>query len=260
MPTPYRQLHWFYLCVVNLWLLLAPSFLCADWTMGTVPLITSFSDPRNLATILTFTAIVLLSWHSANHNTKSSKAAVFAIAMIAFPFIPASNLFFPVGFVVAERVLYLPSMGFCLLVGYGVWRLMKKEKVSILLKVGVALLILTHSVKTLLRNRDWQSNISLFSAAIRDNPRNGKVYNNLGHEYEAMGDNEMAKRLFAHAAKVQPDDIGAHINLGRVFKAMERYREAEEVCCVFICVCVCVCIHQCSSTFTGLQGGCGLDA
>lgn len=36
-----------------------------------------------------------------------------------FPFIPASNLLFPVGFVVAERVLYTPSLGFTLLFGLG---------------------------------------------------------------------------------------------------------------------------------------------
>lgn len=30
-------------------------------------------------------------------------------------FLPASGLFFEVGFVLAERVLYLPSLGFCLL-------------------------------------------------------------------------------------------------------------------------------------------------
>ena len=39
---------------------------------------------------------------------------------MVLPFIPASNLFFPVGFVVAERVLYMPSMGFCMLVALGV--------------------------------------------------------------------------------------------------------------------------------------------
>ena len=38
---------------------------------------------------------------------------------MVLPFLPASNLFFPVGFVVAERVLYIPSMGFCIMVAYG---------------------------------------------------------------------------------------------------------------------------------------------
>jgi protein O-mannosyl-transferase len=42
-----------------------------------------------------------------------------SLAFMVLPFLPASNLFFPVGFVVAERVLYMPSMGFCILVGFG---------------------------------------------------------------------------------------------------------------------------------------------
>ena len=35
--------------------------------------------------------------------------------MMVLPFLPASNLFFPVGFVIAERILYLPSSGFIIL-------------------------------------------------------------------------------------------------------------------------------------------------
>lgn len=42
-----------------------------------------------------------------------------SLGLLFFPFLPATNLLFPVGFVVAERVLYLPSMGFCLLVAFG---------------------------------------------------------------------------------------------------------------------------------------------
>ena len=34
------------------------------------------------------------------------------------PFLPACNVFFRVGFVVAERVLYLSSAGYCLLLAY----------------------------------------------------------------------------------------------------------------------------------------------
>ena len=45
------------------------------------------------------------------------------MAVIVIAFLPASNLFFRVGFVVAERVLYLPSVGVCLLVSTGYCRL-----------------------------------------------------------------------------------------------------------------------------------------
>jgi len=48
------------------------------------------------------------------------RTMTMALALIIVPFLPASNLFFRVGFVVAERILYLSSIGFCLLVVLGV--------------------------------------------------------------------------------------------------------------------------------------------
>ena len=41
------------------------------------------------------------------------------MALLVIPFFPAANVFFRVGFVVAERVLYLSSAGFCVLVVLG---------------------------------------------------------------------------------------------------------------------------------------------
>lgn len=40
---------------------------------------------------------------------------------------PASNLLFRVGFVIAERVLYIPSAGFCLIVAIGMERILAKK-------------------------------------------------------------------------------------------------------------------------------------
>lgn len=48
-----------------------------------------------------------------------------ALALMVIPFLPASNLFFRVGFVIAERVLYIPSIGFCLLTVCGIEKLVK---------------------------------------------------------------------------------------------------------------------------------------
>lgn len=45
---------------------------------------------------------------------------MFSLALLIIPFLPASNLFLPVGFVVAERILYIPSMGLCILVPFGI--------------------------------------------------------------------------------------------------------------------------------------------
>lgn len=59
----------------------------------------------------------------ASQNTPHAKLTMMGLALLVFPFLPASNLFFPVGFVLAERILYIPSMGFCLLVALGISKL-----------------------------------------------------------------------------------------------------------------------------------------
>ena len=56
--APTKQLTWSYLIAVNLWLLLAPSELCCDWTMKTIPLVNKVNDVRNIATV--GTAILLI--------------------------------------------------------------------------------------------------------------------------------------------------------------------------------------------------------
>jgi len=45
----------------------------------------------------------------------------FLLGLLSF--LPASNLMFTVGFVIAERVLYLPSAGFIIIIVLGIRRL-----------------------------------------------------------------------------------------------------------------------------------------
>lgn len=75
-PTPTRQMTFNYLLPVNAWLLLNPSELCCDWTMGTIPLVESFLDLRNLATLLFYTCLTLLAHHSLRHRHGSAKTVI----------------------------------------------------------------------------------------------------------------------------------------------------------------------------------------
>lgn len=106
----------------------------------------------------------------------SRRVVVFALGLMAFPFLPATNLFFYVGFVIAERVLYIPSMGFCLLVAVGMRSLyvrLRRRSCRTALVYGSAALILLFSVKTVLRNKDWQNEEMLYKSGIYVNPAKG---------------------------------------------------------------------------------------
>ncbi|XP_074489782.1 protein O-mannosyl-transferase TMTC3 isoform X2 [Sebastes fasciatus] len=226
--TPTRQLTFNYLLPVNAWLLLNPSELCCDWTMGTIPLVESLLDLRNLATLGFYTFLGLLAYHSLRYRNSSAKTVIMALSFIVLPFIPASNLFFPVGFVVAERVLYVPSMGFCVLVAHGFKIISHKGQLKKISWLIIGVLLTTHAVKTFNRNWDWESEYTLFTSALKVNKNNAKLWNNVGHALENQNNYEKALRYFLQATRVQPDDIGAHMNVGRTYKNLNKSREAED--------------------------------
>ncbi|XP_074026010.1 protein O-mannosyl-transferase Tmtc3 isoform X2 [Leptinotarsa decemlineata] len=226
--TPTRQLTYHYLISVNLWLLLFPCNLCCDWTMGTVPLVTSFFDIRNLATVAAYGFLIALLIRAfTTENKQQSMVIIMGTSMMVLPFIPASNLFFPVGFVVAERVLYMPSMGFCMLVGYG-FHLLSQTKGKQLVYLFLCLLLLCHGSKTYLRNWDWENEYTIFMSGLRVNQKNAKLFNNVGHALESQGNFQEALKFFKTAVSVQEDDVGAHINVGRTYNHLKMFKEAEE--------------------------------
>ncbi|XP_047249014.1 protein O-mannosyl-transferase TMTC3 [Girardinichthys multiradiatus] len=227
-PTPTRQLTFNYLLPVNAWLLLNPSELCCDWTMGTIPLVESLLDLRNLATVMFYTFLCLLAHYSLCYRHSSAKTVIMALSLIVLPFIPASNLFFPVGFVVAERVLYVPSMGFCVLIAHGFKMVSHKGHLKKISWLMIGVLLTTHAVKTFNRNWDWESEYTLFTSALKVNKNNAKLWNNVGHALENQNNYAMALRYFLQATRVQPDDIGAHMNVGRTYKNLNKSKQAEE--------------------------------
>ncbi|GFT99637.1 protein O-mannosyl-transferase Tmtc3 [Nephila pilipes] len=65
-------------------------------------------------------------------------------------------------------------------------------------------------------------------AGLRVNQRNAKLYNNVGHSLESQGRYLEALKYFQDAIRVQPDDIGAYINVGRTYHHLHMYEEAEK--------------------------------
>ena len=64
-----RVLTYSYLCWYNFSLLLYPSYLCFDWSMGSVPLVESLDDWRNIYTVLFFLSFTAIVIHGMYLNT-----------------------------------------------------------------------------------------------------------------------------------------------------------------------------------------------
>nr|NVI79219.1 putative transmembrane and TPR repeat-containing protein CG4050-like protein [Cucujiformia] len=123
--------------------------------------------------------------------------------------------------------LYMPWMGFCMLVAFG-WTIIHEKINKKLSWLLLSLLVATHATKTHLRNWDWEDEYSIFMSGLRVNQRNAKLFNNVGHALESQTKYEEALIFFKTAVSVQEDDVGAHINVGRTFNHLKMFKEAEE--------------------------------
>eukprot|EP00057_Strongylocentrotus_purpuratus_P029584 XP_011684058.1 PREDICTED: transmembrane and TPR repeat-containing protein 3-like [Strongylocentrotus purpuratus] len=226
-PFPTRHLTHLYLLPVNAWLLLYPSALICDWSMGTIPLVTSLSDPRNLATLLLVSCLILLVLYAVVAEEVISCQLIMALSFLVLPFLPASNLFFPVGFVVAERVLYAPSIGYCLLVAKAMERLQANRTRKYVVRVIFAIILLLHAGKTIQRNPDWDSNHSLINSALKVTQNNALMWNIKGHALKKENRLEDAITYFNKATTLQPDYINAWINVGSTYQELRKLDEAE---------------------------------
>ncbi|XP_009960036.1 PREDICTED: transmembrane and TPR repeat-containing protein 1 [Leptosomus discolor] len=230
-----RFLTYSYLLAFNAWLLLAPITLCYDWQVGSIPLIESVWDARNLATVFLVLVMTLLSLHCiAAFKKLEHKEVLVGMLFLVFPFIPASNLFFRVGFVVAERVLYMPSMGYCILFVHGLKKLstwLNKWRITVL--TLFALLLLLFSWKTVKQNEIWLSRESLFSSGVKTLPHNAKVHYNYANFLKDQGRNIEAIYHYKTALKLYPRHASALNNLGTLTKdvveAKDYYRRALQL-------------------------------
>ncbi|XP_061920857.1 protein O-mannosyl-transferase TMTC2 isoform X2 [Entelurus aequoreus] len=152
---------------------------------------------------------------------------IFSLALLSLPFIPASNMFFYVGFVIAERVLYIPSVGFCLLVATGARtlyvRLKRRGHKAVLLGFCLGLVLL-NGLRTIERNKDWSNEEKLYRSGISVNP--AKAWGNLGNVLKSQGKMAGAEKAYRNALHYRSNMADMLYNLGLLLQENERFSEA----------------------------------
>ncbi|XP_050055507.1 protein O-mannosyl-transferase TMTC1-like isoform X2 [Aphis gossypii] len=224
-----RFLSYSYVAAFNLWLMLCPSALSHDWQMNSLPLVTSLDDIRNIGTCIAAAFLLCTTCKILSDiDTQKHSPQVLAVLLLIIPYIPASNLLVTVGFVVAERVLYIPSMGLILLCIYGLQTLLNHKKASnwvvITTKFFVGFTLLVFVARTVLRNSDWMSRPTIIKAGLKTLPHNAKMHYNWANYQRDVGDTQTAVNHYREALRLWPSYASAHNNLGTL---MERSRDAE---------------------------------
>uniref|UniRef100_A0A3B3XSJ6 dolichyl-phosphate-mannose--protein mannosyltransferase n=1 Tax=Poecilia mexicana TaxID=48701 RepID=A0A3B3XSJ6_9TELE len=213
-----RIVNYNYYYSLNAWLLLCPWWLCFDWSMGCVPLIKSATDWRVVWLLLLWCVLIgLVSQALCSPDSQRRRTLTFGLVLLVVPFLPACNIFFRVGFVVAERVLYLSSAGYCLLLAYSLGQCCYRWiKYKVLFRCA-------------LRSHQWRSEQSLFSSALSVCPLNAKVHYNVGKNLADRGNTTAAVKYYREAVRLHPNYVHAMNNLGNILKEQNELSEAEQL-------------------------------
>ncbi|XP_076640372.1 protein O-mannosyl-transferase F38B6.6 [Colletes latitarsis] len=221
-----RMLNYSYIYCLNAWLLICPEWLCFDWSMGCVPLITTYDKRIFFVFIFWLTIGILFTYTFNQHEEKFVRFTIMGLAILVFPFLPASNIFFNVGFVLAERTLYIPSAGYCLLFVIGLHKLCNRISIQYAL-LAYTILISLFFVRSWIRSDQWKNETSLFRSALHVCPLNAKVHYNIAKNAADAGNSTLAQYAYEEALRLNPQYAQAMNNLGNLLKDQGKYLEAE---------------------------------
>jgi hypothetical protein len=154
-----------------LWITVWPARLSCDYSYSEIPLATG--SPGDWAAWLVVAAALVLMVLLY----KRDRTAFFFAGLGFLNLLPAANLLFPIGTIMAERLLYLPLFG---LVGALV---VAADDAGVHLRVPgwvpvvlVCLMGAGLAVRTWVRNLDWKDDLAMATASVRTSPGSFKVH------------------------------------------------------------------------------------
>jgi tetratricopeptide (TPR) repeat protein len=222
-------------------LFLWPARLSADYSYNAIRLFgwraSNWEDAKALIALAVCLGAALLAVLLAVRWRRTGKPLLFFLVFFFVALSPTSNLIVLIGSIMAERFLYLPSVG---LAGCVVAAIHALGQRRLLNRPGVAqgaarvawaalgLVCLAFTARTYARNFDWQDNRSLWTSAVDVCPGSARPHYNLGVELERIPDRlPEAIAEYQAALRIQPDHAEAHNNLAGVLARMpDRLPEA----------------------------------
>jgi hypothetical protein len=198
-----------------------PLTLSADYWKGEAPIV---SWANGLVWINFLLLLVLLG--SGWLWRKKFPIIAWGIFFFFLTLVPVSNLFFAAGFIKAERILYIPSLGLITAMSAGIAAGMQKSKWKWVTIVATAVFIMFFCIRTWIRNYDWKDNYALAAATLKTAPDSPRMNNMMGLEMRAQGRKEEALKYFQTAVQLNPNHVPALVNLGTEYRNNNQLTEA----------------------------------
>jgi protein O-mannosyl-transferase len=218
--------------------LVNPIFLTHDYSYNQLPVIPAFS----VKAIVSFVLVAGLMVY-AMLNLKKRRTISFGILFYFITISIVANIFLYIGATFAERFLFTPSLGFSIVTGVLLYKMVKNKQndklpITVFSKnipytIILLCILLFYSVKTISRNFDWKDNMTLYTADISQSSNSARMHFDYGSGMYAQAIRERSEEkrtaLFLHslaelkeALGIYPDYPDALINTGNVYGSLKQ--------------------------------------
>jgi len=213
-----------------LWLFFWPAHLSADYSYNAVLLFgwraSNWEDVKTLIALAVCLGALILAALLAIRWRRTGKPLLFFLVFFFLALLPTSNLIVLIGSIMAERFLYLPSVGLAGCVVAAIYMLGQHPSLKVPAARRVAwaalgLACLALAARTYARNFDWRDGRSLWTSAVEVCPGSARPHYNLAKELERIpGRLPDAMAEYRAALRIDPSHADAHNNLGNALSGI----------------------------------------
>lgn len=220
--------------VVPQWvrLLVWPAHLQSDYSPQELVASSGFGQVEAFGLLL-LVAMLAVGWLSR----RRAPAVSFGLAWCAVTLLPVSNVLVPSGIVLAERTLFLPSIGFVVAIGglvASLWPRIAGARPALArdLAVAWAALVALGIVRSAERQRVWRNEPYFAIRSVQDAPRSFRAQRGYGDLLFALDKPTEALEAYRRAIALSPPALAWRVrnNLARWFRTTgERAQEVVEL-------------------------------
>jgi len=233
----------FYMLALYLKLLFFPHPLSSDYSFNQVPLVT-ITNPVSLFALIAYSGCTIYALLRIPRKDPVAFGILFFIIIISI----VANVLFLTRSTMAERFLYIPSLGFAIIIVILIGRLFKidfnakinftrlenlfsyNKKFSYL----ICAILLLASIKTIARNPDWKNDTTIFSADAVNAPNSSRVhFLYANHMVQEIKENKappneidnyynIAIEHFNKCIAIHPDHYQSYFGLADVYEQKKR--------------------------------------
>jgi len=205
-----------------------PQNLCSDYSFNQIPVLSNFLNVGSIAGIIIFIAAIISILYFIKRDPRVSLGSAFFL----FAYLPISNIFFPIGTIAGERLMFYPSVGLAIIssvicIKIYNYLISKKEiyaKISFWIFVAI---IIFYSFVSIQRSIDWLSEKRLFVSAGQCAPNSVLSLSNLGTVYYFEGKYDDAEKILLQSVNIYNGYSKGLNNLGLVYWKMGKLDKAK---------------------------------